>query len=126
MFLALRLRRAFTISALASISLSLHAQVDTGTVLGTVRDNTGAVIANAQVTVRNEDTGVSQTKSTGAGGDYIFTPLRIGKYSIEVENAGFKKERRTSITVDIQQQAVADFTLTVGDVSSEIQVTACC
>jgi hypothetical protein len=124
MFLALCLRRAFTISALASISLSLHAQVDTGTILGTVRDNTGAVIAHAQVTVRNEDTGVSQTKSTGEGGDYIFTPLRIGKYSIEVENAGFKKERRTSITVDIQQQAVADFTLTVGDVTSEIQVTA--
>jgi hypothetical protein len=118
------IQRALVVLALASGPLSLYAQVDTGTVLGTVRDNTGAVISGAQVTVRNNDTGVAQTKPTGSSGSFIFTPLHIGTYTIEVENAGFKKERRTNVTVDIQQQAVADFTLTVGDVTSEVQVTA--
>ena len=100
------------------------AQVDTGTILGTVRDNTGAVIAGATVTVQNEGTSFSQTTRTSTSGDYVFTPLRIGKYSVQVEYQGFKKQKHTGLTVDIQQQVVSDFTLTVGDVSTEVEVTA--
>ena len=118
------LARVLPLSACFFCAVSLYAQVDTGTILGTVHDNTGAVIAGAKVTVRDEGTSRSQTNTTSASGEYVFTPLKIGTYTIEVENAGFKKERRTGLTVNIQQQVVADFSLSVGDVTSEIEVTA--
>ena len=100
------------------------AQVDAGTILGTVRDNTGAVISGATVTVLNEGTSFSQSTRTSTSGEYVFTPLKIGKYSVEVEYQGFKKQKHTGLAVDIQQQVVSNFTLTVGDVSTEIDVTA--
>src|SRR5882724_4814270 len=118
------LARVLALSACFSCALSLYAQVDTGTILRAVHDNTGAVIAGAKVTVRDEGTSRSQTNTTSASGEYVFTPVKIGTYTIEVENAGFKKERRTGLTVNIQQQVVADFSLSVGDVTSEIEVTA--
>jgi Carboxypeptidase regulatory-like domain len=118
------IRRAAISACVLCLSAALYGQVDTGTVLGTVRDNTGAVISGALVTLRDEGTSATQTRTTSSTGEYTFTPLHIGKYSVEVENAGFKKERRTGVVVDIQQQVVADFTLAVGDVSSEVQVTA--
>jgi hypothetical protein len=118
------LARLLPASACFLCAVSLYAQVDTGTILGAVHDNTGAVIAGAKVTVRNEGTSLTQTNTTSASGEYVFTPLKIGRYSIEVESAGFKKERRTGVVVNIQQQAVADFSLSVGDITSEIEVTA--
>lgn len=118
------LSRLLSLSACFSCAAVLYAQVDTGTILGTVHDNTGAVIAGAKVTVRDEGTSRSQSNTTSSSGEYVFTPVKIGKYTIEVENAGFKKERRTGLTVNIQQQVVADFSLSVGDVTNEIEVTA--
>jgi hypothetical protein len=106
------------------ILTSAYAQFDTGTVLGMVRDNSGAVIPGATVTIRDEGTSLTQTQTTSASGEYVFTPLKIGRYSVEVEHSGFKKERRTGLVLNIQQQAVADFTLSVGDVTNEIEVTA--
>ncbi|MGI8988334.1 MAG: TonB-dependent receptor domain-containing protein [Bryobacteraceae bacterium] len=106
------------------LAFTMNAQVDTGTILGTVHDNTGAVIPNATVTVRNEGTSFTQVTKTSGGGTYVVTPLRIGKYSVEVESAGFKKERRNGLELNIQQQLVADFGLSVGDISSEVEVTA--
>jgi len=118
------LARVLPLSACFICAVAVYAQVDTGTILGTVHDNTGAVIAGAKVTVRNEGTSLSQTNTTSSAGEYVFTPLKIGTYTIEVESPGFKKERRTGLVVNIQQQAVADFSLSVGDVTSEIEVTA--
>ncbi len=118
------LARLLPLSICFSCALAVYGQVDTGTILGTVHDNTGAVISGARVTVRDEGTSRSQSNTTSSSGEYVFTPLKIGKYTIEVENAGFKKERRTGITVNIQQQVVADFSLSVGDVTNEIEVTA--
>ena len=106
------------------ILTSAYAQFDTGTVLGMVRDDSGAVIPGANVTIRDEGTSLTQTQTTSASGEYVFTPLKIGRYSVEVEHSGFKKERRTGLVLNIQQQAVVDFTLSVGDVTNEIEVTA--
>jgi hypothetical protein len=123
-FFAQRLNQVVLFSAFLGAANLAFAQVDAGTILGTVRDNTGAVIAGATVTVENEGTSFTQTTKTSSSGEYVFTPLKIGKYSVEVEDQGFKKQKRTGIVVDIQQQAVSNFTLTVGDVSTEIEVTA--
>ncbi len=104
--------------------LPLRGQVDTGTILGTVVDASGAVIPGAKVTIRNEGTSIAQSTTTSASGTYVFTPLRIGTYSVEVEKEGFKKSRRSGLELNIQQQLVADVTLTVGEVSSEVEVSA--
>src|SRR5437868_11910297 len=98
------------------LASTVKAQVDAGTILGTVHDNTGAVIPGASVTIRNEGTSFTQNTKTSNSGGYVFTPLRIGKYSVEVESPGFKKERRSGLELNIQQQLVADFSLSVGDV----------
>ena len=50
---------------------ALYAQVDTGTILGTIRDNTGAVVPGATVTVRNEGTSFSQTTTSSSSGTYV-------------------------------------------------------
>ena len=108
----------------AAVALSLSAQVDTGTIRGTIRDNTGAVIPGATVTVRDEGTSFTQTSKTDENGNYVFTPLKIGTYTIEVEQPGFKRERRTGLQLNIQQQLVSDFDLSVGELSAEVSVTA--
>lgn len=101
-----------------------HAQMDTGTILGNVRDSSGGVLANATVTLRNEGTGVTQTAVTSDGGQYTFTPLRIGTYSVEAQTAGFQTQKKTGVVLNIQQQAVVDFSLSPGQVNSTVEVSA--
>ncbi len=100
------------------------AQVDTGTILGTVRDNSGAIVPAATVTVRNEGTSFTETTNTSSAGTYTFTALRIGTYSVEVGHPGFQRQLRTGLQLNIQQQLVVDFDLAIGQVTSEVQVTA--
>ncbi len=112
---------AFVVSVLFCAPAS--AQVDTGTILGTVKDESGGVLPRATVTITHE--GQAFTLSTVArdDGTYIFTPIRTGAYSVEVEFVGFKKGVRKGITVGIQQQAVVDFTLSTGALAEEVVVT---
>jgi hypothetical protein len=124
MFVAQSISRLIGVSVTLLLTLALNAQVDTGTILGTVRDNSGAVVANATVTVRNQGTDFTQSAVTSSTGTFIVTPLKVGTYSVEVENAGFKKEKRTGLELNIQQQLVVDFNLEVGNVSTEVDVTA--
>ena len=123
MYLARRLRFLPLLVGLLLFTVGLSAQVDTGTIRGTVRDNTGAVIPRATVTIRNEGTGITQSTTTNESGLYVFTPLRIGPYTVEVEQTGFKKERRTGQQLNIQQQLVVDFVLSPGEVTTTVDVT---
>ncbi len=100
------------------------AQVDTGTILGTVKDQTGAVIPDARVTITNQGTSEQFTTMTRADGTYIVTPLKIGTYRISVEHAGFSKAENAAFELNIQQQAVVDFELRAGSTSQTVQVTA--
>jgi hypothetical protein len=118
------LRRAPLLLAVFSIASCLYAQVDTGTISGTVRDSTGAVIDGAKVTVTNEETSFKREGVTSESGNYTFSPLKIGEYTITVEQAGFNQQRRSGVQLNIQQQAVVDFTLTPGQVSNTVDVTA--
>jgi hypothetical protein len=103
--------------------LPVTAQVDTGTILGTVRDPSGAVVPGAKITVLNEGTSFTQVTTTSGSGNYVVTPLRIGTYSVEVEQPGFKKQRRSGQELNIQQQLVVDFNLEPGEVSTTVDVT---
>src|SRR6516162_9209385 len=79
----------------------LKGQVDTGTILGVVRDASGAVVPQARVTLLNEGTGAAQSTVTNESGNYVFTPLRIGTYKVEVEHPGFQKQRKTGVPLNI-------------------------
>jgi hypothetical protein len=89
--------------------LPSQGQVDTGTILGIVRDSSGAVVPGAKVTLSNEGTSFTETTTTSGSRNYVFTPLRIGSYTVEVEQPGFKKQRKTGQALNIQQQLVVDF-----------------
>jgi hypothetical protein len=100
------------------------AQVDTGAVLGTVKDSSGAVVPGTKVTLTNEGTGLSDNKAAGPDGAYIFTPVKIGSYTVTAEFQGFKKEIRPHIVVNVQDHVVVDFTLVPGATTQSIEVTA--
>lgn len=117
-------RSCLVVLAILWLGVSATAQVDTGTILGIVKDPSGAVVPKAKITLTNKGTGVSQTQEADSDGRYIFTPIKTGQYQVEAEVAGFKKGLRSSIELNIQQQLVVDFTLETGDINQTVEVTA--
>src|ERR1039457_6746417 len=106
---------------LLSVSVAL-AQAPTGTILGTVKDPSGAVVAGAAVTVKNLDTGFSRTATTGDDGSYRFSALPVGNYEIDVTHEGFNTETLTGLTLTVAQEAVMNVTLRVGSAAQSVQV----
>jgi len=104
-------------------ALGAKAQVDTGTILGTVTDSTGAIVDNARVTIVNQATAAPLNSNTKEDGRFEFTPLPIGTYSIVVEATGFKKATIQSVHLSIQQQALANVSLQPGAVTENVEVT---
>ncbi|PYV76326.1 MAG: hypothetical protein DMG96_14465 [Acidobacteria bacterium] len=98
------------------------AQVDTATVTGTVRDASGAVVTNATVTATETDTGIKVTAKSKSDGNYVITPLKIGRYSVSAEASGFQTETRQNIVLDVQQNVRLDFQLRVGSVAQTAEV----
>jgi hypothetical protein len=112
---------ALTLTALLSTPAS--AQVDTGTLSGTVKDESGGVLPGATVTITHEGQALTLTTVTRGDGTYIFTPIRTGAYSVEVDFPGFRKGIRRGLTVSIQENVRVDFTLQTGVVTEEVLVT---
>src|SRR5438270_9589798 len=75
----------------------LYAQVDQGSVTGTVTDTSGAVIPNATVTLTDNGTGLTLTRATGGGGIYTFTPVKVGNYTLKVTANGFASVERPNL-----------------------------
>ncbi len=101
---------------------SLLAQVS-AVVSGTVSDPSGAVVPNATVTATNTETGaVRETMADGAG-RYQMTPLPVGPYEIHAQKAGFQEAVRRGIQLVVNQSAIVDLTLQVGESSQQITVT---
>ena len=124
-----RFSRRFASAAISAgflilASSSLFGQVDTGAILGTVKDQSGAVIPGAAVTLTNTGTGISRTMKTGADGTYVFRPVRIGTYSVAAEYQGFRKTEQQDVRVDVQQQVVVDLTLIPGQLTQSVEVTS--
>jgi uncharacterized surface anchored protein len=98
------------------------AQVTSADVLGTVTDQTGAAVAGATVTIKNIDTGVTHVAKTGENGDYTFTLLQVGNYTLSVEAAGFKGFLSRNITLAAGDRARVDAPLTLGETSQTVEV----
>jgi len=115
---------AMTVGVLLLSARPLRAQVDTGSILGTVTDATGAVIHGATVTLTNEGTSASLSTTTGPDGAYKFTPVRIGSYKLSASLQGFQTVTQRGVTVNVGTDVVADFTLRPGNVAQTVEVTA--
>ncbi|MFN0088006.1 MAG: TonB-dependent receptor domain-containing protein, partial [Blastocatellia bacterium] len=100
------------------------AQVTTADVVGTVTDNTGAVLPNAKVTVTNIGTNIVRTATTDNSGAYTFNLLPIGVYSVKVEAAGFKSFAVNEITLVGGDRTRVDAKLEVGATSETVSITA--
>ena len=101
-----------------------HAQVTTGTILGTVTDATGAAVPGAKVTVVDVEKGTAATRETEETGYYIFPFLVPGTYRVTIEKDGFRRAEQAAVVVQVDQRARVDITLTVGSVSETIEVVA--
>jgi hypothetical protein len=100
-----------------------HAQVDRATLVGSVRDPSGAAVPNAAVAATSAETNTRSEAKTDSSGHYVITPLRIGHYSVRVEAPGFKSEVRSNITLDVGDRVAVDFDLAVGSVSEHVEVS---
>src|SRR5579864_7232161 len=118
----MRARIALAFVFLATLSLS--AQTFRGTILGTVSDPTGAVIADAKVTVKNAATGLERSTETSADGSYSLPELPIGTYNVTVTQSGFQTFVATGVTVDVAAERRVDAALKTGEISTRVEVSA--
>jgi hypothetical protein len=101
----------------------LYGQFESAEVLGTVRDPSGAGIPKAEVTLTNMDTGIQAKTATDDNGNYDFFNVRVGRYSIIVEHAGFSKATTTDVAVSVNARQRVDLTMPVGAVTETVEVT---
>src|SRR5207342_2104756 len=102
----------------------LSAQTFRGTILGTVTDPSGAVVAGAKVTVKNTGTGLERSTETSGDGSYSLPELPIGTYNVTVTQSGFQTFVATGVTVDVAAQRRVDAALKTGEVSTKVEVAA--
>jgi hypothetical protein len=118
------IRRFLLAIAFFVTAVPAFAQLDTGTIVGTVTDSSGAVLPGVTVTVTQEGTDVVLTTVTNASGQYIFPGLRVGRYTVAAELQGFRRGVRTDVSVSVQDRRGVDFELEVGVVTEAITVSA--
>ena len=95
-----------------------------GTILGTVKDGTGALLPGASIEVTRVSTGIVTKTATGAAGDYTVPDLPPGGYSVTVRMAGFGDAVTNNVTLSVAQQARVDVAMKPGNVTETIQVSA--
>ena len=100
------------------------AQMDQGAIIGVVQDSSGAVISNADVTLIDTDTGlVLKTKSNGSG-DYYFSPIKIGNYTVKATALNFETTVQQNIVVHVTDRLNIPLTLKPGSASVTLTVTS--
>jgi hypothetical protein len=109
---------------LFAFSRLVHAQVDTGSIVGTVVDSSGAAVPDATLTVAEGSTGRKQIRQSGADGSYSFSPLKIGTYTLTVSKLGFQTLVHAQIEVTVQGHLEINPTLQVGQVTQQVEVTS--
>jgi Carboxypeptidase regulatory-like domain/TonB-dependent Receptor Plug Domain len=102
---------------------ALRAQVAGGTLSGTITDPTGRALPQAQIVIKNVDTGVVRTVTTNTDGFYTAVNLLPGTYQITISAAGFNTETKSGITMNVGAQQTFDLTLHVGTVTHTVEVT---
>ncbi len=102
----------------------LLAQIDQGTITGTVTDTTGAVVPNAQVILTENDTGLALKSTTNKGGVYVFSPVKIGNYTVTASAEGFSTASLPGLVLNVSQRLSADIKLQAGNVAQTVTVNS--
>src|SRR5687768_5364965 len=118
-----RYRLLLLAAVLFLVSVSVNAQVTTGTLVGLVRDNSAAVIPGASVVATHEGTGVAREGMSDAIGKFVLAALPAGPYSVRIELSGFKTISQRGIQLGAGQTVRQTFTLEVGAISETVTVT---
>jgi len=101
----------------------LFGQATEGSILGTVTDNSTAVVPDARITVTNLDTNFVRSTQTNGDGEYVVPNLPIGHYTVSAEKAGFRKAVVPPVEMNLKARVRADLQLQVGETSQSIEVT---
>jgi hypothetical protein len=111
--------------SLFACCLCALAQTTSGSITGTAVDPTSLPVSGATVTLANSDTGVKATQKTGAAGEFTFTAVLPGRYSVTVEMPGFKKVEKTELHLTAAERLSAgELRLQVGEVTQAVTVDA--
>src|SRR6185436_13582427 len=108
---------------LGFVAVPSLAQVDTGAILGTVRDPSGGVLPGATVTLTHVQTGIVTRATTDSRGNYETVGLAIGTYTVSVTLQGFRTVTRENVDVQIQSRLCINFSLEVGGATEAVVVT---
>lgn len=122
-----RTMRAMVLGALVALlaASSVSAQVGSdGAILGVVTDQSGAVVAGAQVTVTHLNTGFKKSVTAGSGGNFEIPALPIGAYSVSVTFTGFKTWSLARVEVTVGERKRVSPVLEVGEVTDTVSVEA--
>jgi outer membrane receptor protein involved in Fe transport len=105
------------------LPLTLFAQYENGSVLGTIRDSTGAPVAHATVKITNDATSISTQTTTNDVGEYDVPSLRVGVYTITASASGFSNAVAENITVSVGGRQHIDLALKVGAAQTSVEVS---
>ena len=120
-------RKMLCFLALTAITLlfaSLPAIAQEATIVGTVTDQTGAVVANAKITATNTETGVARTATTNDAGQYVLQSVHIGHYNLKAEAPGLKVAEQKGLVLQVGDRTRADFAMQVGATTESVTVEA--
>ena len=116
------LRVVLSVALLLFVSASSFAQVTTSTLVGLVRDSSNAVIPGATVVATHEGTGVAREGVTDANGEFVFSALPNGPYTVKIELTGFKALQNQGMLLGAGQTVRQTFTLEVGQLAETVTV----
>ncbi len=119
-----RYRLSFILLAALLFSTATYGQYTTASLGGSVIDPSGAALPNTTVTVRNVDTGFTQTVVTDATGAFLFSRLPVGNYTLQAEHTGFSSYQQTGLRLTVNQAASQSVTMQVGQIAERITVEA--
>ncbi|MCL5671078.1 MAG: carboxypeptidase-like regulatory domain-containing protein, partial [Acidobacteria bacterium] len=106
-----------------ALSVTLSAQIlPVGSVDGTVKDPSGALVPGVKIVLKNKGTGVTSSATTNDSGYFFFRLVNPGTYEVSAEQAGFKRGLQ-QVSVRVGMRTTADFTLEIGAVSQSVHVT---
>src|SRR5580704_7794950 len=110
-----------TIALVLSLSSSLMSQVTTADIVGSVTDPSGAIVSSATVTAKNQGTALTRTTTTGSSGDYTFTLLPLGAYTVSIEAKGFKTFVSKNVALSAGDRVRVDAPLALGEANETVE-----
>jgi len=118
--------RVFAVALCVSLALAAPAlaQFETASVVGTIRDTSGAVVPGAKVTLTNTGTGVSVVRTSNGEGTYEFVTVKSGTYVVTAEQTGFSIALIDNVQVQVGARLRVDLQMAVGQISERLEVTA--